>query len=99
MFVGITGRTWRTPAEAPTIRDWNGDFAVYNPLSGHTHILDLVAGEVLLLLQQRPQSDDDLRERVATLLEMPSDEALATRVDHILEHLDEIGLIEPADAC
>ena len=99
MIAGITGRTWRTPAAAPTIRDWNGEFAVYNPLSGHTHILDLVAGEVLLLLQQRPQSDAELRKRVAALLEMPSDEALATRVDHILEHLDEIGLIEPADAC
>ena len=51
------------------------------------------------MLLQRPQSDTELRERVAALLEMPSDEALATRVDHILEHLDEIGLIEPADAC
>ena len=99
MVLGLPCRSWRTPAATPTIRDWNGDFAVYNPLSGHTHILDLVAGEVLLLLQQRPQSDAELRERVAALLEMPSDEALATRVDRILEHLDEIGLIEPADAC
>ena len=99
MPAGLPGRSWRIPAANASIRDWNGEYAVYNPLSGHTHILDLVAGEVLLLLQQRPQSDDELRERVAALLEMPSDEALATRVDHILEHLDEIGLIEPADAC
>ena len=99
MAAGRSLGSWRTPTATPTIRDWNGDFAVYNPLSGHTHILDLVAGEVLLLLQQRPQSDAELRKRVAALLEMPSDEALATRVDHILEHLDEIGLIEPADAC
>lgn len=99
MIAGPPGRSWRTPTTTPSIRDWNGEFAVYNPLSGHTHILDLVAGEVLLLLLQRPQSDTELRERVAALLEMPSDEALATRVDHILEHLDEIGLIEPADAC
>lgn len=99
MIAGLPGRSWRIPAASPSIRDWNGEFAVYNPLSGHTHILDLVAGEVLLLLQQRPQSDAELRERVAALLEMPSDQALATRVDHILEHLDDIGLIEPADAC
>jgi len=99
MIAVFQGRTWRTPAAAPTIRDWNGDFAVYNPMSGHTHILDLVAGEVLMAVVAQPQSDALLRDRVATLLQMANDETLAARVDQVLDHLDDIGLIEPAPAC
>ncbi len=47
----------------------------------------------------QPHSDSALRDRVAALLEMPNEQALATRVDDILDHLDDIGLIEPAPAC
>jgi len=29
------------------LRYWDGDYVVYNPLNGSTHVLDIVAGEVL----------------------------------------------------
>lgn len=86
-------RSWSSPVTA--VLDWNGDFVVYNPLSGHTHILDLVAAEVLTAITQQPQSDAMLRECIAALLDVPNDAALATRIDEILDHLDDIGLAEP----
>ena len=91
---------WRCVGQTiPVVRKWPEDWPVYNPLSGHTHLLDSFAGDMLLAVMERPQSSAHLRERVAALLEMANDDDLAARVDRILEHLDEIGLIEPAQPC
>ena len=85
--------SWSSPVGA--VRAWNGDFVVYNPLSGHTHILDLVAGAVLTELAHEARSADYLCKHLGALLDMPADAALATRVGEVLDHLDDIGLAEP----
>ena len=85
--------SWSSPVSA--VRAWSGDFVVYNPLSGHTHILDLVAGAVLTELAHQARSADYLCKHLGVLLDVSNDAALATRVDQILDHLDDIGLAEP----
>ena len=91
---------WQTCLLAkPVIHRWPDQYAVYNPLSGHTHLLDLVAGELLVAIDQQPQSTQSLSERVAATLDMPMDDTVRSQVDRMLEHLDDIGLIEPATRC
>ncbi len=89
-------RDWHVACHAnPVIRDWNGDFLAYHPLSGHSHILDWIAGAVLTAVSQQPRSASWLCAHVAALLEVVNDAALASRVKEILDHLDDCGLLEP----
>ena len=42
-------QSWRV-VEGLRWRCWDGDFVVFNPLSGYTHLLDVVTGQILTLL-------------------------------------------------
>jgi len=77
--------------------DWDGDFVVYNPLSGDTHILQIDSGEVLRAVTRGDVADDAIRAHLARVLELPEDRQLAGHVDRILGHLHEVGLIEPVE--
>lgn len=91
---------WRAVAGgALPFRNWDGDFVVYNPLSGNTHILDLVSGETLTFLFEQARAAADVHQHVASFLEVPNDATLAASVDRVLEVLDELGLIEPEVHC
>jgi PqqD family protein of HPr-rel-A system len=93
--------TWRvsTPAPLP-MRNWDGDYVVYNPLSGNTHILDIVTGEVLKMIATGPARAQAICSRVANFLELPADDGnVSQHVGDILHVLDDLGLIEPANGC
>lgn len=82
------------------MRNWDGDYVVYNPLSGNTHILDIVTGEVLKVIAAGPARASALCGRVADFLELPADDDnLSHHVGKILSVLDVLGLIEPAHRC
>jgi len=78
---------------------WDGDYVVYNRLSGSTHVLDIVAGEVLMSIMENRPSTGAVYQRIAAFLEVPNDTLLASQVDAILETLDALGLIEPLHEC
>jgi PqqD family protein of HPr-rel-A system len=80
-------------------RCWDGEYVVYNPLSGDTHLLDIVTGKVLKSIMSASSHTVDLRRSVAAFLEVPDDNDLARQVDDILHLLDELGLIEPDPGC
>ena len=91
---------WRVPVEgALPLKYWNGDYVVYNPLTGSTHVLDIVAGEVLKVIMAAPATTRELCRHVADFLEIPNDVRTAENVDAVLAALDELGLIEPVEAC
>lgn len=91
---------WRIPVEGTLpLRYWNGDYVVYNPLTGNTHVLDIVAGEVLQVIMAAPTTSRELCRHVAAFLEIPDDARTAENVDGVLVTLDELGLIEPVEAC
>ena len=91
---------WRVPDKGQLpLRDWNGDYVVYNPLTGNTHVLDIVTGEVLKAIMVAPVTSQELCQRVAEFLDVPNDARAADNVDEILAVLDELGLIEPTEAC
>ena len=95
------GVTWRVSTTAPLpTRNWDGDYVVYNPLSGNTHLLDIVTGEVLKIIAARPARAQAICNRVADFLDLPADDGnLLQHVGDILHVLDDLGLIEPAHGC
>ena len=80
------------------MRSWDGDVVVYNPLSGDTHLLDVLTGDLLRVIAAGPATIAALREAAATLLDVPDDDSLGRHVGEALAALDESGLIEP-DTC
>lgn len=93
-------RRWKVAGEAPLpFRDWDGEFTVFNPCSGHTHFLDFVAGTVLQLLADGPRDEAELARLMADRLELPADAALQESLRRLLEQLDEQGLIAAMSTC
>jgi len=96
----VTKSCWRlsVKGELP-MRCWDGDYVVYNPLSGDTHIFDIVAGEVLKQIMAGEVPSEKLCQHIADFLDLPNDARVAESVGEILTSLDELGLIEPANGC
>lgn len=93
-------RTWRISTDQDlTWRQWDGDYVVYNPVSGDTHILDIVTGEILRGLATGPASEEEIARRMAAFLEVEKDDALNEAALTMVEKLDELGLIEPLPPC
>jgi len=79
------------------MREWDGDYVVFSPLSGHTHFLDIVAGELLKRLASGGARESELCAQLAAFLEVPNDAAFAVEIADILARLDDLGLVAPAD--
>lgn len=93
-------RIWRTCANRPLpVRYWDGDYVVYNPLSGNTHVLDVLVGEVLKTIIAGSTGERALRAHMASFLEVPDDERVRENLDAILSALDGLGLIEAVAPC
>lgn len=93
-------KTWRICAKQPLpMRCWEGDYVVYNPLSGNTHMLDILAGEVLKTIMAGAIDDGQLCRHIANYLDVPNDSRVAENLAGILSALDDLGLIEPVHGC
>jgi len=94
------GVLWKIAAAAPLpMRCWDGDYVVYNPSSGDTHVLDIVTGEVLKAIVAGATLRAELRARFAAFLEVPADARLDAQLDVVLAALEGIGLIEQQHGC
>ena len=94
------GTTWQVSGAGKLHwRCWEGEYVVFNPLSGDTHLLDVVAAGVLMDILDNPSTTGDLVGRAAGFLEVESGEALSSYVKDILQKLDELGLIEAVPEC
>lgn len=87
------------------MHDWEGDLVVYNPLSGNSHVLDIVTGEVLRLIAAGPQSERELLDEIVRFLDLSDvsmeegDDSVLGKLRFRLAVLVDLGLIEPAAAC
>lgn len=87
---------WRVMGRASLrMRCWAGEYVVFNPLSGQTHLLDIVTGEVLRLITLGSPSVDELCFGISRFLDVDDDGRLTQNVSDILRHLEEAALIEP----
>ena len=88
-------KEWRILAKSPLRwRCWDGDYVVYDPLSGHTHKLDLVTGTVLESIAGGSHCTEDICALVADFLEVGDAARVVSNVGTILNRLEEIGLVE-----
>ena len=93
-------RHWRLCGSSPLpLRDWGAECAAFNPLSGHTHILDFIAGALIQALAQGPCGEAKLQRVLADALQLPADEPLQEQLQALLAQLDEQDLIEPVAPC
>jgi PqqD family protein of HPr-rel-A system len=91
---------WRLACvDALPVVCWDGDYVAYNPLSGNTHFLDIVSGEILVALRAGPATAAVLSAHLAAFLEVPNDAQVLDNTQHVLDVLDQLGLVEPAPAC
>lgn len=94
-------RIWQLfSGAALSMRHWGEEFAVFNPLSGHTHIVDSIAGTLLQALVSSGQlSETELQRLLADKLGFEMGEPLEASLVHLLAQLDEQGLIELVSPC
>ena len=75
---------------------WDDELVFYNKLSGDTHLLGSAATQVLLELWQSPSNTQSLTEALAPQLqaEKVTHEEFSFQIDHFLNELNTLGLIE-----
>lgn len=76
-------------------RCWDDGVVVFNPVSGYTHFLDVVAGEVLALLSENAMMAEQIQDRLAARLQIELSADLGRYTDQLLRQFDELGIIEP----
>lgn len=86
---------WQVAGEKEFLfRSWDDEFVVYNGATGDTHLLGLVAAQVMLKLQQMPTDVAGLAEWLAPLLQTEPDDELVFVIEQILTDFDSLGIIE-----
>jgi len=85
-----------TSDQAVNCCSWGDELVFYNNLSGDTHLLGSAAAQVLLELRQSPSNALFLTEALAPRLqaETVTDEEFSFQIDHFLNELNTLGLIE-----
>jgi PqqD family protein of HPr-rel-A system len=91
----VTGNEiWQLrPGQSLEYRDWDGEFVLYNDLSGDTHLLDDAAIELLLALKRGPASFAALAEVLGAAFEI-GDADLAGETRNLLDHLKHLYLVD-----
>jgi len=78
------------------IKEWNEEFAVFQPDSGKTHFLNQMSMQILSALDQSPASAEDICRFLAEQFQLPHDQNFSQQIIKALHRLDELGLIEKA---
>ena len=87
----LASKSWK--AEQLLWRSWANEHIVYNVSSGNTHTISAVAAKVLKLLEESPQTGDQITQYLASDSGLDSDDELAAHVARLVADLDELGLV------
>ena len=88
-------KIWHIRADQEILwRHWEGDYVIFNSLSGETHILEITSGKVLKRIMKGPSTTEDIRLEIGDFLEVRNNSELARAVDKILSGLEDAGLVE-----
>jgi PqqD family protein of HPr-rel-A system len=86
---------WRICADgALSWRCWDGDYVVYNVVTGDTHALEALAAEVFDALLAEPGDLTALEHRVAAELSVESGPEFSAQIGSIVDRLQAFALIE-----
>jgi len=76
-------------------RFFDDQIVIFNAISGQTHIVNQLCGDVLELLQQCPLNSDCLAKELAQVNNFCLDNDWFSYIESMLADLDKVGLIEP----
>lgn len=76
-------------------RRFQDDFIVYNTGSGNTHLLDLLSGEILQIIETRQPTTTYLRTHIDDARRSQHEGANDAYLDELLERFQRLGLVEP----
>jgi PqqD family protein of HPr-rel-A system len=74
---------------------WGEESIVFNESSGNTHLLNPTAAKILLIVQSKPSSAEEISLKIASESGLGADGKILQHVNAVLETLDNLGLIEP----
>ncbi len=91
---------WCVPAAAGyEWRHWDDESVLYDPRSGQTHLLNALAAEILLLLQEHPCRDARaVLAHLASGGQIEPSPDLERQTEGLLHQLDGLALIERSRA-
>jgi PqqD family protein of HPr-rel-A system len=75
-------------------REWDGEFVVYDDVSGDTHRLNALSAKTLEIVAVSGVSLGPLTEQLALELALPLDDNLRSQVTEVLARLSDTGLID-----
>jgi PqqD family protein of HPr-rel-A system len=88
---------WKViPDQAINCCSWDEEVVFYNKLSGETHLFGSMVYQILLKLRQSPSNVLTLAEALAPMmqLKMVTTEEVSFQIEHLLDELNTLGLIE-----
>ena len=73
---------------------WDEEYVIYNELSGDTHLLDGVGGELICSLSEKVMSRTVLLKKLNELLESPSQSGMEDYLDDFIARFEQLGLLD-----
>ena len=73
---------------------WDDDYVIYDELSGDTHLLDGVSGELICALSEKAMSRAALLKHLNELFETPSDLEMENYLDGFIARFQQLGLVD-----
>lgn len=80
-----------------SIQTWGENSVVYNAMSGQTHLLNALAGEVLQLIQESPSTVSALISKLCRSYEVEDKDDLQKQIQKLISEFEILGLIEPIE--
>jgi PqqD family protein of HPr-rel-A system len=87
-------RWWCPGFHAFSSRCWEEEYFVFNPATGHTHVLNASAWEVLQCCALAARTEADLLERLGQGLDHASRSILAESLPGYLDQLRQLSLLQ-----
>jgi PqqD family protein of HPr-rel-A system len=73
---------------------WDEDYVIYDQLSGDTHLLDGVSGELICVLSEQAMSRAELLEKLAALFEEASELERENYLIDFIAKFQKLGLLK-----
>ena len=87
----LTDSSWYSPHYDRLLwRTWEDELFLFNPRTGHTHVLNQLSGEILAICAREPISSDDL---AARLTELAGETVDPQMLPGHLSQLEQLGLV------
>jgi PqqD family protein of HPr-rel-A system len=94
----LATQAWRAARTGLAWRVWDGDAVVFNPLTGHTHLLDAFAAQILTHVGEMPTTAGAVAGRLEQEVGLALAPEVIATVEPALERLSRLGLVERVEA-